>query len=54
MSDLARTHVNRLAAVANELRSIALELGWQYSELLGCVGIINATRMRIAKQAGEK
>jgi SepF-like predicted cell division protein (DUF552 family) len=50
----ASTHVNRLAAIADELRSIAVELGWQYSELINCVGIINATRMRIAKEAGKK
>lgn len=43
---------NRLRVVADELRSIALELGPSCAELINCVGIINATRSRLAVEAG--
>ena len=42
--------IERLRRANDELRTVALDLGSEYSELINCVGIVNAVKQRIQRE----
>jgi hypothetical protein len=43
-------HIEQLRRINDALRAVALDLGSDYSELVNCVGIINAVKARLERE----